>query len=73
MGIQNVNFLDKQNNPIDGRRLYLAFPEESVQGYRTEAFFVRSNIPIPEDIQPKDKVKVEFSYKGKILAISRMK
>ena len=40
MGIQNIDFVDKQNNPIEGKRLYLAFAEESVQGYRTESFFV---------------------------------
>ena len=37
MGIQKIDFVDKQNNPIEGKRLYLAFSEESVQGYRTES------------------------------------
>ena len=73
MGIQKIDFVDKQNNPIEGKRLYLAFSEESVQGYRTESFFVRNNIQIPEDIQPTDKIKVEFSYKGKVQAISKIK
>lgn len=73
MGIQNIEFVDKQNKPVAGKRLYLAFLEESVQGYRTEAFFVRSNVQMPENIQPNDRIKVEFSYKGKIQAISKLK
>ncbi len=70
MGEMPVNFNDNNGNLITGVNLFLAFKDPQVKGYRTEKFFVKSDIKVPE-VKVNETLIVNFNFKGKIESIDK--
>lgn len=65
-----VNFKGNNGEEISGTNLFVAFNDENVEGVRTEKFFVKDNISLPENIKINCNLNIEFNYKGKIEMIT---
>ncbi len=72
VGIQPINFINNSDGKtISGTNLYCAFQDNNVEGLRTEKFFVKSEITIPE-VKLNSTISIEFNFKGKIEAINKV-
>ena len=56
---------EKTGEVINGTKLFCAFRDENVEGLRTESFFVKPEIKIPE-CKINDAIELSFNMKGKI-------
>lgn len=65
----NVDFVTQSGDRIEGRTLYVCYEDPNVMGLKTDSFFVRNDIKMPE-IKVNDVIDIDFSPKGKILSIS---
>lgn len=65
IGVQRVNFTNNAGEVINGTKLFCAFKDENVEGLRTESFFVKPEIKIPE-CKINDAIELLFNMKGKI-------
>jgi hypothetical protein len=65
VGVQHVNFTNNAGEVINGTKLFCAFRDENVEGLRTESFFVKPEIKIPE-CKINDAIELSFNMKGKI-------
>lgn len=70
VGVQRVNFTNNVGEVIKGTKLYCAFADGNVDGLRTEAFFVKPEVKIPE-CKINDTIELSFNMKGKIEKISK--
>ena len=70
VGVQRVNFTNNVGEVIKGTKLFCAFKDENVEGLRTEAFFVKPEVKIPE-CNINDAIELSFNMKGKIEKISK--
>ena len=70
VGVQRVNFTNNVGEVIKGSKLYCAFEDSNVEGLRTEAFFVKPEVKIPE-CKINDAIELSFNMKGKIEKISK--
>lgn len=71
LGVQRVNFTNNAGEVINGTKLFCAFKDENVEGLRTESFFVKPEITIPE-YKINDTVELSFNMKGKIEMIYKV-
>lgn len=71
MGVMSVNFSNANGEQIQGNNIFLAFKDENVQGLRTEKFFLKDNIALPEQVKINDTLEVNFNFKGKIESIDK--
>lgn len=65
LGIQPVDFLNNNGETIKGINIFCAFPDEAVEGLRTEKFFLKDGIKLPE-CKVNDNLNVSFNRKGKV-------
>lgn len=65
VGVQDVNFTNNNGEVINGTRLFCAFKDSNVEGLRTESFFVKPDVNIPE-CKINDMLELSFNMKGKI-------
>lgn len=65
VGLQRVNFTNNAGEVIKGTKLFCAFRDENVEGLRTESFFIKPEIKIPE-CKINDAIELSFNMKGKI-------
>lgn len=65
VGVQRVDFTNNAGEVINGTKLFCAFKDENVEGLRTESFFVKPEIKIPE-CKINDAIELSFNMKGKI-------
>ena len=72
MGVQKLDFVNGNGERIRGLNLYVAFPDENVDGLKTNKFFINDGLVLPKDMKLNDQVTVQFNYKGKIEAIYKM-
>ncbi|MDW2797203.1 hypothetical protein RZO55_06390 [Clostridium boliviensis] len=70
IGIMKVNFTNSEGEQITGNNLFVAFKDENVRGARTEKFYVRGDISLPE-VKIQDMIELEFNHKGKIISLSK--
>ena len=71
VGIMGVNFTNNSGEVINGTNIFVAFHDESVEGLRTEKFFVKADISLPKDTKINDMLEVSFNHKGKIEMIHK--
>ena len=71
IGLQEIQFTDSSGKVIKGKTIYTAFPQENVQGLRTEKFYIKDEISIPKDIKLHEKVDLSFNMKGKVESICK--
>lgn len=65
VGVQYVNFTNNSGETINGTNILCAFKDENVEGLRTEKFFLKDGIKLP-DCKINDTLEISFSLKGKV-------
>lgn len=65
VGIQHVNFTNGNGETIKGTNAYCAFKDENVEGLRTEKFFLKDGVELP-DCKINDTIELMFNMKGKV-------
>lgn len=71
VGVMPVDFTNANGERIGGTNLFGAFKDENVQGMRTEKFFVREGIALPEQTKINDILDISFNHKGRIESITK--
>lgn len=72
MGVQVIQFTNNNGEEINGMNLFTAFNDESVEGLRTEKFFLKSSISLPKDTKINDTLDISFNHKGKIISVQKV-
>lgn len=70
LGIQSVAFTNNAGETIKGTNLYCAYDDENVNGYRTEKFFIKPEVKLPE-LKLKDSIYLNFNMKGKVESVMK--
>ena len=70
-GKQGLKFKTEAGGDIEGTKIYVGFQEENVEGLRTDGFFVKKEIDIPE-VKLGEQLDVRFNRHGKIEAIFKV-
>lgn len=70
LGIQTVNFTNSAGETIKGTNLFCAYEDENVNGVRTDKFFVKPEVQLP-DLKVKDSIKLHFNMKGKVESVTK--
>lgn len=65
VGVQHVNFTNNSGETIHGTNIFCSFKDENVEGLRTEKFFLRPEIKLP-DCKLNDTIEISFNMKGKV-------
>ena len=68
-GIQDVNFISATGGTISGTNIFVGFADENVEGLKTERFFIKNSIPLPDNVKINGTLELSFNHKGKIEAI----
>jgi len=71
IGVMSVNFSNANGEQIQGNSIFLAFKDENVQGLRTEKFFLKDSIALPEQVKINDTLEISFNHKGKIESVNK--
>lgn len=71
LGVQAVNFTNNNGEAISGTNIFCAFKDENVDGLRTEKFFLKPEIKLPE-CKLNDTLDISFNMRGRIEAIYKM-
>ena len=72
LGFMGVDFTNKDGEQIVGMNIFAAFKDENVHGLRTEKFFLKEGISLPEQVKINDTLENSFNYKGKIESITKV-
>ena len=70
LGIQIVNFTNSKGEKIDGTNIFCALKDENVEGLRTEKFFLKAGIELPE-CKLNDAIDISFNMRGKVEMIRK--
>ena len=70
LGKRLLSFTNDRNETITGYTLYGCFQDPAVEGYRTEHFFIREGIELP-DCKLNDMLDISFIMKGKVEKITK--
>lgn len=71
VGVQRVNFTNNNGETINGINIFCAFKDENVEGLRTEKFFIKPEIKLPE-LKLNESLNLSFNMKGKVEAIYKI-
>lgn len=71
LGFMNVDFINKNGERIVGMNIFVAFKDENVHGLKTEKFFLKESVALPEQVKVNDTLEISFNYKGKIESITK--
>lgn len=71
LGVQNLHFNNENGDLVKGDNIFVAFKDENIQGMRTERFFVKEEIGLPEGVKINDVIDISFKFKGKIERITK--
>lgn len=66
LGVQKVNFTNNNNEVISGTNIFVAFPDEAVEGVRTEKYWLKEGINLPKDTKLNDMLDISFDRKAKV-------
>lgn len=70
IGYQPISFTNREGEIISGTNIFCAFKDSNVEGLRTEKFFVKPDIKIPE-LKVNDLLELSFNMRGKIESVSK--
>ena len=71
IGVMGVDFSNANGEQIQGTNIFVAFKDENVQGLRTEKFFLKNDMALPEQTKINDTLELSFNHKGKIESINK--
>lgn len=66
IGTMPVDFSNANGERICGTNLFVAFKDNAVSGMRTDKFYVKHDIALPEQMKPGEMLEVAFNNKGKV-------
>lgn len=69
VGKKAVNFTNNSEEVVTGTSIHVAFPDENVEGLRTEKFFLKEGITLPKDTKLNDTIDLSFNMNGKVEAV----
>ena len=72
LGFMGVDFTNKDGEQIVGMNIFAAFKDENVHGLRTEKFFLKEGISLPEQVKINDTLEISFKKKKKIESITKV-
>lgn len=64
--VQKVGFTNNNGEVISGTNIFVAFPDENVEGVRTEKFWLKDGINLPKDTKLNDMLEIAFDRKAKV-------
>lgn len=70
IGVQPIKFSNSNGETINGINLYCAFKDENVDGLRTEKFFIKNTIKLP-DCKLNETLELQFNMKGKVEMVTK--
>lgn len=70
LGIQHVDFKNNAGETITGTNLFVCYKDPSVDGLRTDKYFVKPEIKFP-DIKLKDAIVIYFNSRGKVEGVAK--
>lgn len=70
VGVQRVNFTNNSGEVIKGTKLFCEFKDENVEGLKTNSFFIKPEIKIPE-CKINDVIELSFNMNGKVESINK--
>ena len=65
VGVQHIKFTNNNGEIVNGNNIFCEFMDENVNGVRTEKFFIKDGIPLP-DCKLNDTIEISFNMKGKV-------
>lgn len=65
LGFMGVDFTNKDGEQIVGMNIFAAFKDENVHGLRTEKFFLKEGISLPEQVKINDTWRFPLITKEK--------
>ncbi len=71
VGIQRLDFKNSAGEQISGTNIYCAYQDENTEGARTEKFFLKEGVALPQGIKVNDLIDVSFNMKGKVESVSK--
>ena len=71
LGVQALNFTNNNGEAVAGTNIFCAFADATVNGVRTERFFLKNDISLPENTKLNDVLEISFNHKGKIESITK--
>lgn len=71
VGIQHVNFTNNNNETVNGVNIFCAFEDQNVDGLRTEKFFIKPEIKLP-DCKINDTLEIAFNMRGKVEMLKKL-
>ena len=66
IGIQPVNYVNKNGRQITGTKLHCAYEKTQVQGLCVDSFYIGNNIPNIEKVKLNEVVNLYFDQYGKV-------
>jgi len=71
VGIQALEFSNSLGQEVKGTNIFTVYPEENVDGLRTDKFFLKDGMNLSKDVKLNDSVNISFNRKGKIESITK--
>jgi len=71
LGIMELNFKNSNGEQVQGANIFVSYQDENVIGEKTDKFYVKKEIAIPEQIKIGDVLNISFNCKGKVEAITK--
>lgn len=71
LGVAEINFSNTNGEKIVGTNIFVAFKDNNCTGLRTEKFFLKEEMSLPEGIKLNDMLDIAFDYRGKIESIDK--
>ena len=69
LGISELNFTTKQNELVEGIKLYYGYSDENVKGLRCDSIFIKNKSILPDDLRLGETYNLIFDCKGKLETI----
>jgi len=69
LGIRNLDFTGSNGNQVKGTNLYIAFPEDGVQGHAIDKVFIKPEINLPDGLKAGNHVQLFYNRRGKVEAV----
>jgi hypothetical protein len=71
LGMQVIDFTNREGERIAGTKLHIAFREENVSGMAVDTVFLRKDSPIaiPDGLAPNVIAVMHFNRKGKLTGL----
>lgn len=64
MGLRALDFASNDGQ-VKGMQLFVAYPEDGVEGQMTDKLFLKDGFELPDGLKPGATLEVSFNHRGK--------